>query len=132
MRTLCNPEIFRTLLYLEPEENSEYSKSVEYSLHRTHNSLYPCQLRTRDIFRTLSNIYNGPFCSEPYVTLTYLEPCHIMEPEEDSEFCQASINSIFQESYLTLAYLESWYIQNLRNIQNPVKHLRCNVFFNEP
>ena len=34
-------------------------------------------LRTRGILRALSNIYNDPFCSEPYVTLTYLEPCHI-------------------------------------------------------
>ena len=42
------------------------------------------------------------------------------------------MSSIIQESWLTLAYWESWYIQNLRNIQNPVKHLWCNVFFNEP
>ena len=39
------------------------------------------------------------------------------------------MSSIIQESWLTLAYWESWYIQNLRNIQNPVKHLWCNVFF---
>ena len=30
------------------------------------------------------------------------------------------------------SYLESWYIQNLRNIQNPVKHLLYNVFLMNP
>ena len=38
------------------------------------------------------------------------------------------MSSIFQESCVTLAYLESWYIQNLRNIENPLKHLWFNVF----
>ena len=70
-------EIFRTLLYLGPKEYSEYSKSLEYSLYRSQNSLKPCYLRTRGILRTLSDIYNGAFSSEPYVTLTYLEPCYI-------------------------------------------------------
>ena len=31
-----------------------------------------------------------------------------------------------------MAYLESWYIQNLTNIQNPVKHLRYNNFLTNP
>ena len=35
----------------------------------------------------------------------------------------------FQEPRVTLAYLEPWYIQNLRNTENPLKDLRCNVFF---
>ena len=39
---------------------------------------------------------------------------------------------IFKEPCVFLAYLEPWYIQNLRNIDNPLKHLRCSVFFNEP
>ena len=43
----------------------------------TQNFLWPCHLRTRGIFRALSNIYNGAFCSEPCVTLAYLEPLHV-------------------------------------------------------
>ena len=33
-----------------------------------------CIFRTRGIFRTLSNIYDGKFYSQPCVTLAYLEP----------------------------------------------------------
>ena len=73
--------------------------------------------------RFVQNLIRNP---EIFRTLPYLEL------EEYSESCQASTSSIFQESCVTLAYLESWYIQNLRNIQNPVKQLWCNVFFNEP
>ena len=81
-------------MYWEPESYLEYRESLQYSLYRTHNSLSLYHFRTRGIFRTLSNIYNGAFCSEPCVTLTYLEP---------------------------------WHIQNLRNIENSVKHLWWNV-----
>ena len=37
----------------------------------------------------------------------------------------------FEEPCVTLVYLEPWYIQNLRNIDNPLKHLRCNFILNE-
>ena len=50
------------------------------------------------------------------------------EPEEYLESCQAPMSSVFQGSCVTLAYLESWYIQNLRNIQNTVKLLCSNIF----
>ena len=73
----------------------------------------PCHLRTRGIFRTLSNTYNGAFCSELYAIPTYSEPEDIRNPVKHL-WC-----SIFWESCIILAYLESWY-QNLRNIQNPV------------
>ena len=43
----------------------------------TQNFLLPCHLRTRVFIRTLSNIYNGTLCSEPCVTLSYLEPWHV-------------------------------------------------------
>ena len=43
----------------------------------TQNFLWPCHLRTRGIFRTLSNIYNEAFCSELCVTLAYLKPWHV-------------------------------------------------------
>ena len=38
------------------------------------------------------------------------------------------VQHFFKEICVTLAYLESWYIQKLRNTQNPVKHLWCDVF----
>ena len=43
----------------------------------TQNFLWPCHLRPRGIFRTLSNIYNEAFCSELCVTLAYLKPWHV-------------------------------------------------------
>ena len=36
-----------------------------------------CHLKTRGIFKVLSNIYNGTFCSEPCVTLAYLKLWHV-------------------------------------------------------
>ena len=65
-------------------------------MHKTHNSLQPCHLRTRGIFRIRSNTYNGAICSQ-----------HCVIP----------------------VYLEHYHIHNLRNIQNPVKHLWCSIFF---
>ena len=49
----------------------------------TQSSLYPCHLGTKGIFRTLSNIYNRAFCSEPWVILLH------SKPEEYLEFRQA-------------------------------------------
>ena len=70
-----------------------------FRIQFTQNSLQPCHLRTRGVFRILSSIYNGGFCSVPCVAL----------------IC-----------------LEHWYIQNLRNIQNPIKDLWCSVFLINP
>ena len=39
--------------------------------------LWPSHLITRGIYQNPIFIYNGPFCSETCVTLTYLEPWHI-------------------------------------------------------
>ena len=59
-------------ILIEPEAYSEYRQSLEYSLHRT---FCYCAIYKREAFiRTLSNIYNGAFCSEPSVTLAYFEP----------------------------------------------------------
>ena len=35
------PDIFKILLYWEPEPYPGYRKSLEYSLHKTHNSRNP-------------------------------------------------------------------------------------------
>ena len=51
------------------------------------------------------------------------------EPEEYLESCQASMmQHFFKEPCVILAYLETWYMQNLRNNQNLVKHLYDVVF----
>ena len=49
-RYIRNPNIFRTLTYLEPWHIQNYGIC-----------------RTRDIFRTLSNIYDGMFCKNSYL-----------------------------------------------------------------
>ena len=38
--------------------------------------------RAHGIFKTLSNINDGKFYSEPCVTIVYLEPWHIQNPTE--------------------------------------------------
>ena len=57
--------------------------------------------------------------SEPCVTLTYLEPWYIQNPDVLRTLAYA------QPRYIrTPVYSERWYIQNSRHIQNPVKHQR--------
>ena len=46
------------MVYWEPEACSEYRETLEYSLHRTPNSLYLHHLQTREP-------YSEPY-SEPY------------------------------------------------------------------
>ena len=55
---------------------------------------YPAIYKLEAFIRTLSNIYNGVFSSEPCVTLACLEPEKYLEP------CQSI------ELYITLEYLE--------------------------
>ena len=58
------PDTFKILVYLEPQTYSEYRESLH--------------LKTRGIFRTLPNLYNGAFYSDPCVTLANLEPWYIL------------------------------------------------------
>ena len=67
LRTLCNPGIFRILVYSEPEEYSE-----------------PCQASIMQRFLnentgvfTMWHIYDGVFYLEPSVTMTYLDSWYI-------------------------------------------------------
>ena len=108
-RTLCIPGIFRTLAY---------------SYHKAFSVTLPFQ--TRGIFRTLSNIYNGPF--NPGI----FRPCHIQNLRNIWNSVKHLWYSIFLEPCVTLAYLEPWYIQNLRKIENLLKHLQCNFFLMNP
>ena len=60
--TLCNLGIFRTLVHSKPwhTENPGISRTLAYSepLYIQITGIF----RTRDIFRTLSKIYDGAFC----------------------------------------------------------------------
>ena len=60
--TLCNLGIFRTLVHWKPwhTENPGISRTLAYSepLYIQNTGIF----RTRDIFRTLSKIYDGGFC----------------------------------------------------------------------
>ena len=62
--TLLNLSIFRTpwISRIQFTQNSQLFITLPF--------------KDLDIFKTLSSIYNGAFCSEPCVTLAYLEPCH--------------------------------------------------------
>ena len=115
-----NPSIFRTLAYFETvaysepctipnSRHSKYRESLKYSLHRTLFNLvifttfvYSCPsiLITRGILKVLLNMYDGPFCTEPCITLAYSEPCQISITE--NLFRTMSNLSIFR----TLPYSE--------------------------
>ena len=55
--------------------------------------LSPSMLRTRGIFRTLSNIYDGPFTTDPCVILAY------SEVEAYSQPCQISMIKSFIQNH---------------------------------
>ena len=87
-RTFFNYNIFRLLILSKPwhiqnSRHSRYRESFKYSLHQTLCNL--CTfitlvysnsriLRIRGILKTLSNMYDGRFSTEPYVTLAWHNP----------------------------------------------------------
>ena len=86
--------------------------------------------KTRGIFRTLSNIYDRKFYSQPCVTPAYLEPCHIQNPRHIQNTAKhLSRNILFKtlcnpDIFKTLVYSELWYILKSNHIQNPVEYPR--------
>ena len=79
---MCNFGIFTTPVYSSPsvfESPSDTWKTVKHVwqvvFYRTlrNTGIFI----TRDTFRTLSNIYDGKFYPQPYVTVAYLETWHI-------------------------------------------------------
>ena len=87
----------------------------------------PGIFRTQGIFRTLSNIYDGKFYSQPCVTPAYLEPWHIQNTAK-----HLSRNILFKtlcnpEIFRNLVYSELWYILKSKYIQNPAKYLRWSI-----
>ena len=121
-RTLCNPGIFRPLQYLELEEYSEF-----------------CQ--ASGIFRTLVYLEPGEY-SEPCQAsvmhhflneLWHIQNPHIFWNHGISRTLSSTYDEkLYSEPFVTIAYLDFWYIQNLsifrtQDIQNTV-----NVVYTEP
>ena len=90
--------------------------------------------KIRGIFRTLANIYDGKFYSQPCVTLVYLEPWYFQNPGHiDNSAKHLGRNILFKTLCITLtyseplAYSELWYILKSKYIQNPAEYLRWNI-----
>ena len=89
--------------------------------------------RTRGIFRTLPNIYDGKFYSQPCVTPAYLEPWHIQNPRHIQNTAKhLSRNILFKtlcnpDIFRNLVYSELWYILKSKHIQNPAEYLRWSI-----
>ena len=85
------------------------------------------------IFRTLSNIYDGKFYSQPGVTPAYLEPWHIQNPRHIQNTAKhLSRNILFKtlcnpDIFRNLVYSELWYILKSKHIQNPAEYLRWSI-----
>ena len=85
------------------------------------------------IFRTLSNIYDGKFYSQPGVTPAYLEPWHIQNPRHIQNTAKhLSRNILFKtlcnpDIFRNLVYSELWYILKSKYIQNPAEYLRWSI-----
>ena len=90
--------------------------------------------RTGGIFRTLSNIYDGKFYSQPCVTPAYLEPWHIQNPRHIQNTAKhLSRNILFKtlcnpDIFKTLVYSELWYILKSNHIQNPIEYPRYSNY----
>ena len=129
-RTLCKYNICRFLMHsklkhIQNSRHSRYCESLKYSLHRT-----LCDL---DIFTTY--VYSSPstwrtqgiWCVVLYRTL-----CDTGIFRTRGIFQTLSniyYGELYSESYVTLAYLKPWHIQNQRHIHSTVKHLSWNILF---
>ena len=101
LRTLSVLALLRFLIHSKSwkiENPRHIQNTVNLQNTVSKNSQLSVTLRFRNqghIQNPIKYLYNGAFCSEPCVTLAYLESC---------------------------------YIGNLRNVRNPVKHLWCSIF----
>ena len=90
--------------------------------------------RTRDIFRTLPNIYYEEFYSEPCVTLAYLKPWHIQNSKHIHNTVKDLLWNILFKTlcnlgiFKTLIHSQHWYILKSKHIQSLAKYLRWRIF----
>ena len=91
------------------------------------------RIRTRDILRTLPNIYHEQFYSKPCVTLAYLKLWHIQNPRHFHNTIKHLLwNILFKtlckpDIFRTLAYSQLWYILKSKHIHSPTKYLRWSI-----
>ena len=89
--------------------------------------------RTRGTFKTLSNISDGKFYSQPCVTPAYLEPWHIQNSRHiQNTVKHISRNILFKtlfnpDIFRNLVYSKLWYILKSKYIQNPAEYLRSSI-----
>ena len=89
--------------------------------------------RTRDIFRTMSNMYDGKFYSKTCATVAFLEAWHIQNPRHIQNTVKyLSRNISFKtlcnpDIFKTLVYSELWHILKSKHIQNPAEYLRWSI-----
>ena len=93
--------------------------------------------KTRGIFRTLANINDGKFYSQPCVTLVYLEPWYFQNPRHiDNTVKHLGRNILFKTLCITLtyseplAYSELWYI--LKAYSEPCRISQIEHFIKNP
>ena len=107
-RTLCNLDIFTTLVYSSP------------SILRTRGIWWVVFYRTLcdTGIRTFPNIYYGQCYSESRVTLAYLKPWHIQNQKHiHNTVKHLSWNMLFKflcnpNIFRTLSHSTFWYVQN--------------------
>ena len=83
--------------------------------------------RTRGIFRTLSNIYDGKFYSQKCVTPAYLERWHIQNTAKHPSQNILSKTLCNPDIFRNLVYSELWYILKSKHIQNSAEYLRWSI-----
>ena len=131
-RTMCNPDIFKTWQIESPRNTQKPVKHVWLAVF--YKTLCNTGIfRTRGIFRTMSNIYDGKFYWQTCVTPAYLEPWHIQDPRHIQNTAKdLSRNIPFKtlcnpDIFKNLVYSELWYILKSKHIQNPAGYLRRSI-----
>ena len=80
--------------------------------------------RTRGIFRSMSNIYDRKFHSQPCVTLAYLELLHIQNTAKHLSRKILFKTLCSPDIFRTLSIFRTLYILKLKHIRNPAEYLR--------
>ena len=86
-------------------------------INETWHILDPSISSNRGTFRTLSNIYDEVFYSEPFVTMAYLDSWYIQNLSifrtQDTQNTVNLWNTVYPRPCITLAYLQPLHIQVL-------------------
>ena len=84
-----------------------------------------CKCETKAIQTDLGTFRHSHAYSKPCVTLAYIEPWYIQNPDIFRTRRNSKPWHIYNPGiFTTPVYSERWHVQNPRHIQNPVKHLR--------